>query len=354
MRPLGAIVLGSFADRHGRKSALALAIVLMALGTGMIAAAPTYASVGLLAPALIVTARLIQGFSAGGEFGIATAFLAEQHPQRRGFFASWQFASQGITTVLATAFGAVLAATLTIEQMDVWGWRVPFIFGLLIAPVAYYLRHHVEETVEFQSNLPRKTPLREALSGGKTRMLIAAGTVVLCTVSMYTIVFMPTYAVRQLGLPASGSFLAALVTGSIQIVCIPIVGALSDKYGRLPITRACAVAMLLAIYPMFVWLAAIPTLSTLLIFQMIIGLLAAGYMGALPALMSELFPTYMRTTGLSIGYSFSVAIFGGFAPAINAWLIEATESKLAPALYLIVAALISLVALTAVRRMGIH
>jgi MHS family proline/betaine transporter-like MFS transporter len=354
MRPLGAIVLGSFSDRHGRKSALALAIVLMAFGTGIIAVAPTYSAVGLLAPALIVAARLLQGFSAGGEFGIATAFLAEQHPQRRGFFASWQFASQGLTTVLATAFGATLAATLSAEQMDLWGWRVPFIFGLLIAPIAYYMRHYVEETVEFRAASVRQAPLREALADGKLRMLIAVGVVVLCTVSMYTILFMPTYAVRQLGLPPSGSFLAALLTGSIQIVCIPIVGALSDRYGRLPITCASAAAMLLAIYPMFAWLAAVPTLQTLLIFQAIIGLLAAGYMGALPALMSELFPTHMRTIGLSIAYSFSVAIFGGFAPAINAWLIEATGSNLAPGFYLMLAATISLLALSNVRRFGIR
>jgi MFS transporter, MHS family, proline/betaine transporter len=354
MRPLGAIVLGSFSDRHGRKSALALAIVLMAFGTGIIAVAPTYSAVGLLAPALIVAARLLQGFSAGGEFGIATAFLAEQHPERRGFFASWQFASQGLTTVLATAFGATLAATLSAEQMDVWGWRVPFVFGLLIAPVAYYLRHHVEETIEFRSTSVRQAPLREALATGKARMLIATGIIVLCTVSMYTILFMPTYAVRQLGLPPSGSFLAALLTGSIQMVCIPIVGALSDRYGRLPITCASAAAILLAIYPMFAWLAAVPTLQTLLIFQTIIGLLAAGYMGALPALMSELFPTHMRTIGLSIGYSFSVAIFGGFAPAINAWLIAATGSNLAPGFYLMLAAVISLLALSNVRRFGIR
>jgi MFS transporter, MHS family, proline/betaine transporter len=354
MRPLGAIVLGDFSDRHGRKAALTLAIVLMTLGTGIIAVAPTYSAIGPWAPILIVAARLIQGFSAGGEFGIATAFLAEQHPERRGFFASWQFASQGLTTVLATAFGAALAATLSVDQMDVWGWRVPFIFGLLIGPVAYYLRHHVEETAEFRSTQIGTAPLREVFSDGKKRMLITFGTVVLCTVAMYTILFMPIYAVRQLGLPPSGSFLAALLTGSIQMVLIPVVGALSDRCGRLPITFASAVAILLAIYPMFAWLAAAPTLGTLLIFQTMIGVLVAGYMGALPALMSELFPTRMRTTGLSISYSLGVAIFGGFAPAINAWLIEVTGSKLAPSFYLMFAAVVSLVALSAVRRLGIR
>jgi MFS transporter, MHS family, proline/betaine transporter len=354
MRPLGAVVLGSYADIHGRKAALMLTIGLMMVGTAIIAAAPTFSSVGLLAPILIVSARMVQGFSAGGEFGSATAFLAEQNPERRGFFASWQFASQGLTTILATAFGATLATTLTTEQMDSWGWRVPFIFGLLIGPVAYYIRRQLDETVEFRSALTSKAPLREALSDSKTRLVIAFGTVVLCTVATYTVLFMPTYATRNLGLPVSGSYLASLLTGAIQLVLIPVVGALSDRHGRLPIAFAAAIAILLAIYPMFAWLAAAPTLQTLLIVQAIIGVLAAGYLGGLPALMSELFPTRMRTTGLAISYSFGVATFGGFAPFINAWLIEVTGSKLAPSFYLMLAAAISLAALVAARRIGMR
>src|ERR1700681_4246637 len=162
MRPLGAIVLGSYADRHGRKAALTLTIALMMAGTAIIAMAPTYSSIGLLAPILVVGARMVQGFSAGGEFGSATAFLAEQNPQRRGFFASWQFASQGLTTILATAFGAVMASTLSADQIETWGWRMPFIFGLLIGPVAYYMRRHVDETMEFRSTKVSKAPLLEA------------------------------------------------------------------------------------------------------------------------------------------------------------------------------------------------
>ncbi len=354
MRPLGAIVFGSFADRYGRKATFNLTITIMMVGTAIIAFAPTYSSIGLFAPILIVAARMVQGFSAGGEFGSATAFLAEQNPERRGFFASWQFASQGLTTILATAIGATLASTLTTEQIDTWGWRIPFIFGLLIGPVAYYIRSHIDETMEFQSTQHSKAPLREALSDNKKRLLIALGTVVLSTVAMYTILFMPTYATRQLGLPATGSFMATLLTGAIQMVLIPFVGALSDRHGRLPMAFASSIAILLAIYPMFAWLAAAPTLQTLLIVQAIIGVLIAGYMGGLPALMSDLFPTRMRTTGLSISYSFGVAIFGGFAPFINAWLIEMTGSKLAPSFYLMLAAAISLVALTAAHRLGLR
>jgi MHS family proline/betaine transporter-like MFS transporter len=295
---------------------------------------------------------MIQGFSAGGEFGSATAFLAEQHSERRGFYASWQFASQGLTTVLATAFGVTLATTLTNEQMENWGWRVPFFFGLLIGPVAYYIRRHLDETMEFRSTQVSRAPVREALAGGKQRLLISFGVVILCTVGMYTVLFMPTYATRQLGLPPAGGFMAGLLTGTMQVLLIPIVGALSDRYGRLPIAFASAAAILLSIYPMFAWLAAAPTLQTLLIVQTIMGILLAGYMGGLAALMSELFPTRMRTTGLSVSYSFGVAIFGGFAPFINAWLISTTGSKLAPSFYLIFAAMVSLAALSAARRLG--
>ena len=354
MRPFGAVVLGSFADRHGRKATFSLTILIMMAGTAIIAFAPTYSSIGLFAPMLIVIARLVQGFSAGGEFGSATAFLAEQNPERRGFFASWQFASQGLTTILATAIGATLASSLTTEQIDAWGWRIPFIFGLLIGPVAYYIRRHIDETLEFRTTQHSKTPLREVLSDSKKRLLIAFGTVILCTVAMYTVLFMPTYATRQLGLPLAGSFMASLLTGAIQMVLIPVVGALSDRHGRLPMAFASSIAILLAIYPMFAWLAAVPTLQTLLMVQAIIGVLLAGYMGGLPALMSDLFPTRMRTTGLSISYSFGVAIFGGFAPFIIAWLIEVTGSKLAPSFYLMLAAAISLAALMAARRLGLR
>jgi MHS family proline/betaine transporter-like MFS transporter len=352
MRPLGAIVIGNYADRHGRKAAFTFTILLMMVGTAMIAATPTYAAIGILAPLLILLARMIQGFSAGGEFGSATAFLAEQNPERRGFFASWQFASQGITTILATGIGVVLTSTLTTAQIESWGWRIPFLIGLLIGPVAWYIRRHVDETMEFQTMQVSKSPLRDALSDSKKRLLISFGVVVLCTVAMYTVLFMPSYATRQLGLTASGGFLGGLLTGVIQVILIPIFGAMSDRHGRLPIAFVSAAAMLVVVYPLFSWLAAVPTLQTLLIVQAIMGVLMAGYMGPLGALMSELFPARMRTTGLSISYAFGVAIFGGFAPFINTWLIEATGSKLAPSFYLMLAGAISLAALVAARRLG--
>jgi MFS transporter, MHS family, proline/betaine transporter len=352
LRPVGAIVLGAYADRHGRKAALILTIGLMMLGTAAIAVMPTYESIGVAAPLIIVIARMIQGFSAGGEFGSATAFLAEQDPQRRGFFASWQLASQGITTVLATSFGVALTTLLTPDQLASWGWRVPFVFGLLIGPIAYYIRRHVDEAPEFKSITPSEAPLRDAFLSDKSRMLIGLGVVVLGTVVTYTTLFMPTYAVRELHLPAAGSFMAGLLYGALQIVLIPMFGALSDRIGRLPVPTVCAIAILLAIYPLFGWLVSEPTLSVLLIVWGILGVLMAGYAGATPALMCDLFPTRTRTTGLSISYSFGVMIFGGFAPFIVQWLIKATGSALAPSFYVMLAAGISLIALAAARGAG--
>lgn len=353
VRPLGGIVLGAFADRRGRKAAFILTIGLMMLGTAIIAFTPSYALIGPLAPMAIIIARLIQGLSAGGGFGTATALLAEQDVNRRGFFASWQFASQGLTTVIAAASGAIVTGVLSSEQVDQWGWRLPFIFGLLIGPVAYYLGRNVDETVEFQSLHDRRTPILGTLSGAKMKLLVSLGAVVLCTVLMYTTLFMPSFATRQLGLPLAGSFLATLLTGAVQIMLVPVFGGLSDRCGRLPIMVAAAGAVLVASYPLFVWMASTPTLETLLAVQVIMGVLGAAYMGPLAALMSELFPAGIRTMGIGVSYSFCVAIFGGFAPFISAWLIEATGSNAAPSFYLMFAATISLAALLAQSRLKV-
>jgi len=352
VRPFGAIVLGQFADRHGRKTALTLTISIMMAGTAITAFTPTYASIGIWAPILIIVARLMQGFSAGGEFGSATVFLAEHDPSRRGFFASWQFASQGLSTVLAAGFGAALHGTLTPQQLESWGWRMPFVFGLLIGPVAYYVRRRVDETAEFRSAQTVPAPLRETWAIARMRVLIAIGTTVILTVAAYTAIFMPTYAIRELGLPTAGGFLATLVAGAIQVAIVPVAGALSDRLGRLPIASVAIVAILIVIYPLFAWMVARPTIQSLLLAQATVGVLVAAYAGAIPALLSELFPIQIRTTAVSISYSLAVAIFGGFAPFIMAWLIAVTGSSLAPSFYVMFAAVVSMIALGAAYRLG--
>jgi MHS family proline/betaine transporter-like MFS transporter len=352
-RPLGAIFFGIYADKFGRKSALTLSITLMMLGTLMIAVAPTHASIGVLASVIIVVARIFQGFSAGGEFGSATAFLAEQNPARRGFFASWQFASQAVTTILGSGFAAGLTAFVSPAQLEAGWWRLPFVFGLLIGPVALYIRTRLDETPEFKLAGPATAPLREAISIAKTRLLIGAGLVVLSTAATYEMtIFMPVFAVKQLGLRPDAAYFAGFVMGLIQLALIPWLGSLSDRIGRITLPLIGAGALFVCGYPLWVWLTVTPTLQTLLILQAIAGVLIALYIAPLPALLSELFPTKIRTTGLSLTYSFAVMIFGGFAPTVNELLVNVTGSKVAPSFYLMFAAGMSLLALFGARRLG--
>lgn len=352
VRPLGAVVLGAYADRHGRKSAIQLSIVLMAGASAAIALVPDYRSIGILAPAILVAARLVQGFAVGGEFGSATAFLAEKDATQRGYLASWQFASQGVAAVLATGFGFAITQGLTDEQINSWGWRLPFLFGLLIAPVGYYIRRRLIETIDVTRARTGPSPVAALFSEYKLRLAAATGLIVLGSVATYTIVFMPTFAARHLGLTASNSFAVALLTASIQVVVVPFVGLLSDRWGRLPISTVSAIVVAVIAYPAFAWLVSAPTIEKLFIAQITLGILTALYVGALPALMAEMFPARMRATGLSVSYSVAVAVFGGFAPFISVWLIQQTGSATAPSYYLIFAAAIGLASLLLAHRLG--
>lgn len=354
MRPLGAIVIGIYADKAGRKAALTLAILLMMVGTFMIGIMPTYDSIGILAPIGIILARLMQGFSAGGEFGSATAYLAEHSPEHRGFFASWIATSQGATTFLAAVFGVTLTTLLTPEQLSSWGWRIPYFFGLLIGPVAYYIRLHLDETPEFQEAKEAKevteTPLRDALASQKELLLVAIGAVIFITVSAYLLLYMPTYAVRELHLPASAIFTALIVTGLIQMFGTPFIGMWSDRHGYTPIMLAGAAIALVIAYPAFSLLLRFPSLTSLILFQIAIGIVMIMYYGALPALLTEVFPVQTRTTGMSVAYNLAVTFFGGFAPFIITSLIGLTGSSVAPAFYWMAAAAVSIAALMRVRQ----
>jgi len=354
MRPVGAIVLGVYADRVGRKAALTLTILLMALGTAIIGLAPTYESIGLWAPALIVLARLIQGFSAGGEVGGATAFLIEHAPdEERGAYASWQQASQGISFMLGAAMGALVTNGLDQAQIDAWGWRIPFLFGLLIGPVGMYIRSHLEEPPEFEARQAERrashvkfSPLSQVLRDHPREVLAGLGVTILWTVCTYVLVFyMPSYAKQQLGLPLGATFQSTAICGAIILVLCPLMGMLSDRVGRKRMLGVVALAIGVLAYPLFHWLNVAPTTATLLQVQIVLGILLAAFTGPAPAVLAEQFPTEVRSTGLSLAYNFAVTIFGGFAPLIVTWLIESTHNKLAPAYYVIAAAAISFVAL---------
>ena len=350
MRPVGGIFLGIYADRRGRKAALLVVIASMTIAIALIAFAPTYAAIGIGAPLIIVVARLLQGFSVGGEFASSTAFLVEHRPDRAGFFASWQWASQGLAALIATGFGVLLTSTMSATDLQSWGWRIPFAFGLLIGPVGYYVRSRMSETPEFLDAGAARAPLRELLVGQWDRLLLTTGAVIASTSSQYMIVFMPAYAIKELHLPQSVGFAAALLAAALQSLVVPFVGLLVDKVGQIPIMIGAAVLFAVTAYPAFVLLGANASLLVLVLMVCWLGLLKSFYSGALPSLMAKVFPTSTRVSGMSLSYNIAVAVFGGFAPFFAQSLIDITGSKLAPSYYVIGTALLSLAALIALRR----
>ena len=349
-RPVGAIFFGDYGDRKGRKAALTLSIALMTVGTALITVMPSYASIGIAAPILVIAARLIQGFSVGGEFGSSTAILVEHRPDRAGFFASWQWSSQGLSAVPATGLGVLLTTLMSPPDLQAWGWRIPFAFGLLIGPVGYYIRSHMSETPEFLEAGAARAPLRDLVVTQWDRLILTIGAVATSTSSQYLLVFMPTYAIRELHLPQSVAFTAAMAAASLQAVVVPFVGLWVDRIGQTPVMIGATVAFVLTSYPAFVLLNAQPSLAVLMAMVCWIGLLKSFFSGALPSLMARVFPTATRVSGMSLSYNIGVPIFGGFAPFFAQSLIDLTGNKLSPSYYMIATALLSLVAVIVLRR----
>ncbi len=349
-RPVGAIFFGDYGDRKGRKRALTLSILLMTIGTGLMTVMPSYGSIGLLAPVLVIAARLLQGFSVGGEFGSSTAFLVEHRPDRAGYFASWQWSSQGLAAVIATGFGVLLTTTMSAGDLTAWGWRIPFAFGLLIGPVGYYIRSKMEETPEFLDTGPARAPLRTLFAEQWERLLLTVGVVAASTSSQYLLLYMPTYAIRELGLPQWIGFTAAMVAAVLQTAVVPLAGLWVDRIGQTRIMIGSTVLFFLTSYPAFVLLDAHASLTVLMLMVCWISLLKSFFSGALPSLMGRIFPVATRVSGMSLSYNISVPIFGGFAPFFAQSLIAMTGTKLAPSYYMMATALLSLAALIVLRR----
>jgi MHS family proline/betaine transporter-like MFS transporter len=349
-RPVGAIFLGAYGDRKGRKSALTLSILLMTIGTGLMTIMPDYGSVGLAAPVLVIAARLLQGFSVGGEFASATTFLVEHRPDRAGYFASWQWSSQGLAALIATGFGALLTTTLSPADLQSWGWRIPFAFGLLIGPIGYYIRSRMAETPEFLEAGAARAPLRDLFVEQWDRLLLTTGAVVASTSSQYMIVYIVTYAMRELGLPQSISFIAGMLAAALQTVVVPFVGLWVDRIGQIRIMMGAALLFVLTSYPAFVLLDAHASFAVLIAMVCWIGLLKSFFSGALPSLMAKIFPVATRVSGMSLAYNIAVPIFGGFAPFFAQSLIDLTGSKLAPSYYMMATAALSFAALVAIQR----
>jgi len=338
MRPVGGIVIGMVADRKGRKVALQLIIFLMTLAIAMIAFAPTYAAIGAAAPLLIVLARLLQGFATGGEFASATSFLVESAPvNRRGFYGSLQMVGQSVAALAGAISGMLITQNLTAQQIDDWGWRLPFIFGLLIGPVGLYIRRHLEETeafVEVRDAGLKKLSLLTILRTHTRGVLASFGLVLSGTIMYYVVlIYMPTYAKTQLHIPLTDAFIAQVAALLCLATLTPVFGALSDRIGRRPVMMAASIAYFVLPYPLFAWLQADPCLFRLAVMQIILCSAVAVGFGAISTALAEQFPARVRSTGLAMAYNFAVMLFGGFAQLIVTWLIGVTGSPLAPAFY---------------------
>lgn len=356
MRPIGAMVLGSYGDRHGRKGALALTISLMALATGLTGLVPSYAQIGLWAPVLLVLCRLLQGFSTGGEWGGATAFLFEfAPPHRRGLYGSFQQLSTGVAQIAAVSTALAAHSWLTGPALSSWGWRVPFLFGLIMAPVGYYLRARVSETPAFEAarrdRQRLESPLRAAFGRHRGAVATCFGLTVMWTVASYVfITFMPTFAVQTLGLEAGDALRAATCAALANIVVVPIAGSWSDRVGRMLPLRLSAIGFTVLAMPLFLLLGMWPDAVSLSAVSLVAGLLYGLFNGVAPAALSELFPTNVRHTALSVGYNSAVMLFGGFAPFFCTYLIRATGSPAAPGLYVTACAAVTLGVLMTLRR----
>jgi MFS transporter, MHS family, proline/betaine transporter len=341
MRPLGGVIIGRFGDTHGRKAALLLTIMSMALGTVLVGVLPTYAAIGVAAPVLLVIARLIQGFSAGGEWGGSTAFMVEWAPQKhRGYYGSWQQASIALSLVLASGTGALLTSILGPAALATWGWRLPFLLGILLALVGLYLRTNVEETPAYRAAAPR-APRAE---GGFWPALRAFGFTIHWTVAFYVFLsYMPTFTRLHAGFSPGAALWSNTIGVIVLMVLIPIFGMVSDQIGRKPLLLLSCAAFVVLPLPLFAVILGKPAFGTLVLIQILFAAAISLFSGAGPAAISEIFATIGRSTWMTPAYALAVAIFGGFAPFIATWLIAVTGSPISPAYYVIAAAIISFV-----------
>jgi len=346
MRPLGALVLGSYIDRKGRRAGLMLTLGLMAVGTISIAVMPPYAAIGIAAPLLVVMGRLVQGFSAGVELGGVSVYLSEiATPGHKGFYVSWQSASQQLAVVFAALLGVALNARYSATEMSDFGWRIPLLIGCGIIPFLFLIRRSLEETEDFLQRPKRPSGGEVLRSVGANWRVVLLGTmlVTMTTVSFYMITaYTPTYGTKVLKLSDLSSLTVTLCVGLSNFLWLPLMGALSDRIGRTPILVACTSLALLTAYPALLWLTGGPSFARLLTVELWLSFLYGSYNGAMVVYLTELMPPAVRASGFSLAYSLATAIFGGFTPAISTYLIGVTHNQAIPGAWLSLAAVMGL------------
>jgi MFS family permease len=346
-RPIGAAVIGAYADRAGRKAAMTLTIGLMALGTGMIALTPGYAQIGIWAPVLLVTARLIQGFSCGGEVGPATTYLLEAAPSNRlASMTAWQGITQQFAGALGAGLGLYLAVTLSEADLYEWGWRVPFLAGLLIGPVGLYIRQSLPETLDRgEAHESGIAVLRHLFARNALGVLLAVLCIVGPTVSTYVSSYMTTYAIKTLHQTPQVAMYVTFCGYIVAIAGVPIGAWIADRYGVRLSVLVPRIAFCLAVYPAYEVLTSPGvTVQTLLGINVGLNFMLALSYGGLYVLITQVFPKAVRSSGLSIAYAISVTVFGGTTQFIVTWLIGNLNDAMVPAWYQIGANVISILA----------
>jgi MHS family proline/betaine transporter-like MFS transporter len=346
MRPLGAVIIGNYGDKFGRKKALAFTVIMMAAGTFIVGILPTYDQIGIWAPILIVLARLIQGFSAGGEWGGSASFMVEYADEsNKGFWGSWQQVSTATGLLLGSFAGLILTNTMSPSVLEAWGWRIPFLLGGVLGLFGLYLRAKVDESPVFESAKEKgkimDSPLKETLKNYKKEVLLGLGFTVFWTSSYYGLLtYMPSYIINVLHLSKSLAFTANTISIVALIIMIPIMGSLSDRVGRKPVLLTATVSAIILTYPLFLMIST-GSFTLILIALITFSAIIALYSGAGVAAISEIYPMEIRYTALSIGYNVATAVFGGTAPFISTYLISVTGSNLSPAFYIIASAVVT-------------
>lgn len=346
MRPIGAIMFGHVGDRMGRKWALGLSVLLMAVPTALVGLLPTYHDIGLTAALLLLLVRLLQGLSVGGEYVGSMSYLAESaHPERRGFASCWCNVSGGVGGLIGSGLAAVLTRVLTPEQVADWGWRLPFLLSIPAGVGSWWLRQSIAESPCFtkvsDAGQVAQMPLKESLRSDRGAFLTIAGLSLLASIGWYLPwVWLVTWLddINQPPIPQWEALTSSTLAGAVLIILTPLGGALSDRLGRKPVILAGSVGYLVLSYPMFLWMSQ-GTFTAALTGQLVSAVLSALYGGASLAAFVELFPTRTRYSGLALSYNLAVAICGGTTPLVATWLVNVTGSPLTPAFYLMAAAL---------------
>jgi MFS transporter, MHS family, citrate/tricarballylate:H+ symporter len=357
MRPLGGIFLGAYIDHHGRRVGLMLTLALMAVGTLSIALVPGYATLGALAPVIVVIGRLIQGFSAGVELGGVSVYLAEiATPGNKGFYVSWQSGSQQVAVIFVALLGVLLSTLVPPEDMVVWGWRIPFLIGCLIIPLLFVLRYSLKETEEFEkrrSTVPSSREILLRLSQNWRIVIIGMLLVTMTTVSFYFITaYTPTFGREVLKLSNIDSLIVTMFVGISNLFWLPVMGAVSDRVGRKPVLILFTALMIVSAYPALSWLVSAPSFARLLAVELWLSFIYGSYNGAMVVALTEIVPLHVRTSGFAVAYSLATATFGGFTPAVVTYLIHATDNRAVAGLWLMFAAACGLVATLLAYRKG--